>query len=170
MQTPILWACCCRMQSICRKLLRRISCFSVDRNVLCSWQPTFSSIRFQRHRGQSKCSVTMQQRQTEQHFRKMMHGRQFVPLVDFPPCQSRKSRQSGKPICDCCDNFCRFAEHKKIRTSCGNCADCDVLVYCLEERCCFPSTIFFCRTELKIQPKNDLQSIQKESFSAYSPS
>ena len=45
-----------------------------------------------------------------------------------------------------------------------------VIDYFLVECGCFPSTIFFCRTELKIQPKNDLRSIQKESFSAYSPS
>ena len=111
------------MQSICRKLSHRISCFSVDRNVPCSWQHTFSGIRFQRHREQSKCSVIMQQRQTEQHFRKMMHGRQFVPLVDFPPCQSRKSQRSGKPICDCCGNFFQLVERKKIRTCCENRAD-----------------------------------------------
>ena len=97
--------------------------FQRGQNVLCSWQPTFSSIRFQRHRGQSKCSVIMQQRQTEQHFQKMMHGRQFVPLVDFPPCQSRKNRRSGKPICDCYGNFFQLVECKKIRTCCENRAD-----------------------------------------------
>lgn len=73
--------------------------------------------------GQSKCSVIMQQRQTEQHFQKMMHGRQFVLLVDFPPCQSRKSRQSGKLIYDCCGNFFQLVERKKIRTCCETRAD-----------------------------------------------
>ena len=67
--------------------------------------------------------IIMQQRQTEQHFRKMMHGRQFAPLVDFPPCQSRKNRRSGKPICDCCGNFFQLVERKKIRTCCENRAD-----------------------------------------------
>ena len=44
-------------------------------------------------------------------------------LVDFPPCQSRKNRRSGKPICDCCGNFFQLVERKKIRTCCENRAD-----------------------------------------------